>query len=153
MPRPTLTRIAWNPTVNTLSLAFADGVQAVLSAEFLRVFSPSAEVRGHGGGEPMLVIGKSQVKLVAVEPVGRYALKLVFDDGHDSGLYDSQTLHQLCQQQATLWQNYRSRLTALGLDHPAPASAVRMIDVLSAAPPQSQTQSPPQSHLKDSPHD
>lgn len=145
MPRPTLTRIAWSPAANTLSVGFADGVQAVLSAEFLRVFSPSAEVRGHGGGEPMLVIGKSQVKLIAVEPVGRYALKLVFDDGHDSGLYDSQTLHQLCQQQATLWQNYQTRLAALGLDHPEPARIVRMIDVLSAAPPQT----PP----KDSPHD
>ena len=93
----------------------------------------------------MLVIGKSQVKLVAVEPVGRYAYKLVFDDGHDSGLYDSQTLHQLCQHQATLWQNYQTRLAALELNHPAPASTVRMIDVLSAAPPQT----PP----KDSPHD
>ncbi|WP_407276415.1 gamma-butyrobetaine hydroxylase-like domain-containing protein [Halothiobacillus sp. DCM-1] len=131
MNRPQLSRITWNKAAQSLALAFRDGTEAVLSAEFLRVFSPSAEVRGHGGGEPMLVIGKSAVKLLTVEPVGRYAFKLGFDDGHDSGLYDMTTLYTLCQNHAALWQNYQARLATLGLlpAHDPPAT-VRITDVL-----------------------
>lgn len=144
MNRLTLTKIAWNKAANTLALAFNDNTAAVLTAEYLRVFSPSAEVRGHGGGEPMLVIGKAAVKLQAVEPVGRYALKLVFDDGHDSGLYDTRTLHALCQHQEAQWQHYQARLTAVGLapdvaEHVAAAGSpktVRITDVLAAQPQQ-----------------
>ncbi len=148
MHRPHLTRIAWHKSAQTLALAFDDGTECRLTAEFLRVFSPSAEVRGHGGGEPMLVIGKSAVKLLAVEPVGRYAFKLVFDDGHDSGLYDTHTLHALCQDQERLWHNYQTRLAALGLTSPTPAATVRITDVLATTTPFQNRPSP-----QDSPND
>ena len=110
-----LTDLKWNKAQQTVSLRFADGTDGMLTAEFLRVFSPSAEVRGHGGGEAMLVIGKEQVKIAAIEPVGRYAVKLVFDDGHDSGLYDWNTLHDFCLNKETMWQRYTQRLEAVGL--------------------------------------
>lgn len=110
-----LTDLKWNKAQQTVSLHFADGTDGMLTAEFLRVFSPSAEVRGHGGGEAMLVIGKEQVKIAAIEPVGRYAVKLTFDDGHDSGLYDWNTLHDFCLNKETMWQRYTQRLEAVGL--------------------------------------
>jgi DUF971 family protein len=119
MPQPhtntRLTDLKWHKRQQTISLRFADGTEGTLSAEFLRVFSPSAEVRGHGGGEAMLVIGKEQVKIVAIEPVGRYAVKLVYDDGHDSGLYDWNTLHDFCLNKDAMWQRYIERLEAVGL--------------------------------------
>lgn len=117
-----LTDLKWHKRQQTISLHFADGIEGTLSAEFLRIFSPSAEVRGHGGGEAMLVIGKEQVKIVAIEPVGRYAVKLVFDDGHDSGLYDWSTLHDFCLNKGTMWQRYVERLEAVGLSR-APTEA------------------------------
>jgi len=117
-----LTDLKWHKRQHAISLHFADGTEGTLGAEFLRIFSPSAEVRGHGGGEAMLVIGKEQVKLVAIEPVGRYAVKLVFDDGHDSGLYDWRTLHDFCLNKAAMWQRYTERLEAVGLSR-APAAA------------------------------
>lgn len=110
-----LTELKFNKAQQTLALRFGDNTTCILSSEFLRVFSPSAEVRGHGGGEPMLVIGKEHVKIVAMEPVGRYAVKLVFDDGHDSGLYDWDTLYELGQTKETLWQGYLDRLNAVGM--------------------------------------
>ncbi|MHB9020772.1 MAG: gamma-butyrobetaine hydroxylase family protein [Halothiobacillus sp.] len=111
-----LTEIKWNKAQNTVSLRFADQTQNTLSAEYLRIFSPSAEVRGHGGGEPMLVLDKEQVKILAIEPVGRYALKFTFDDGHDSGLYDWHTLHELCQNHERFWQGYLDRLARVGIE-------------------------------------
>lgn len=110
-----LTDLKWNKAQQTVSLRFTDGTDCTLTAEFLRVFSPSAEVRGHGGGEAMLVISKEQVKIAAIEPVGRYAVKLVFDDGHDSGLYDWNTLHDFCLNKETMWQRYTERLESVGL--------------------------------------
>ncbi|WMS86444.1 DUF971 domain-containing protein [Pleionea litopenaei] len=80
------------------------------SAEFLRVYSPSAEVRGHGGGPLKLVAGKKQVRITNLKPVGHYAIQITFDDGHDSGLYTWQTFQELGAQQETLWQNYLNRL-------------------------------------------
>lgn len=85
-----------------------------LSFEFLRVFSPSAEVRGHGTGSAVLQTGKKAVGLLKVEPVGNYALKLVFDDGHDSGLYDWRYLKHLCNQKEALWSEYLEQLAAAG---------------------------------------
>ena len=85
MPAPIPTRIKLHKASRTLELGYADGRSYQLPAEYLRVLSPSAEVRGHG--RPVLQTGKINVALVGVEPAGRYALKLVFDDGHDSGLY------------------------------------------------------------------
>jgi DUF971 family protein len=84
-----------NPTRDALSILFDDGVRAVLGAEKLRVQSPSAEVRGHGGERPPPVTGKETVKIVRLEPVGNYAVRIVFDDGHDSGLYSWNYLKEL----------------------------------------------------------
>ncbi len=85
-----------------------------LSYEFLRVFSPSAEVRGHGVGNEVLQYGKQDVGIVRIEPAGNYALKLIFDDGHDSGLYDWKYLRHLCLNHDSLWQEYLQKLEAAG---------------------------------------
>lgn len=85
-----------------------------LSFEFLRVFSPSAEVRGHGTGNAVLQSGKKAVGLLRLEPAGNYALKLVFDDGHDSGLYDWRYLKHLCDQKEALWSDYLDQLAVAG---------------------------------------
>src|SRR5690554_1811048 len=85
-----------------------------LSYEFLRVHSFSAEVRGHGGGEGILQFGKKDVGLLAVEPAGNYALKLTFDDGHDTGLYDWNYLRHLCENQTSMWAEYKARLEREG---------------------------------------
>lgn len=98
----------------TLEIAFDDGARYRLPYEFLRVHSPSAEVRGHGPGQEVLQTGKQNVKLLNVEPVGTYALKLVFDDGHDSGLYTWEYLHELGRNQDAMWQDYLKRLEAAG---------------------------------------
>lgn len=93
------------------------------SAEFLRVYSPSAEVRGHGGGPLKLVAGKRSVKIINIKPVGHYAVQLTFDDGHDSGLYTWQTFRELGQQQPTLWQDYLTRLEHAQETRNAPGAA------------------------------
>lgn len=85
-----------------------------LPYEFLRVYSPSAEVRGHGTGNGVLQTGKKEVVLLRIEPAGNYALKLVFDDGHDSGLYDWAYLRHLCLNQETLWLDYLQQLETAG---------------------------------------
>jgi DUF971 family protein len=86
-----------------------------LSFEMLRVLSPSAEVRGHGIGNEVLQHGKKNVVLLNIEPAGNYALKLIFDDGHDSGLYDWKYLRHLCDKQSALWQDYLNTLEAAGM--------------------------------------
>jgi DUF971 family protein len=93
-----------------LDVLFADTVLAQFSAEFLRVLSPSAEVRGHG--TPVLVANKRDVAISQILPVGQYAVKLVFDDGHNTGLYSWSYLRQLHEQKDTLWQDYLQRLKA-----------------------------------------
>lgn len=93
---------------NNLEVHFPDGVGGTLSAEFLRVHSPSAEVQGHGN--PILQTGKRQVRLTGVEAVGNYAIRLTFDDGHDSGLYTWELLHTFVGQQKQLWSDYLSKL-------------------------------------------
>lgn len=97
----------------TLELVYADG-QFELTAEFLRVHSPSAEVRGHGIGQEVLQTGKKFVGISGLEASGNYALKIIFDDGHDSGLFTWPYLHDLAHNQATYWQAYLDRLTAAG---------------------------------------
>ncbi|MBN2855390.1 MAG: DUF971 domain-containing protein [Halothiobacillaceae bacterium] len=140
-----LTTLTWHKAQNTVSLKFSDESYGTLSAEYLRIFSPSAEVRGHGGGEPMLVLGKEQVKIMAIEPVGRYALKFTFDDGHDSGLYDWRTLQALCQQHSELWQGYLARLAKVGYDRTTPLKPKNtpIIDVLAASKPAQGTEKAP----------
>lgn len=97
-----------------LELKYSDGDHLQLSAEFLRVHSPSAEVRGHGKGQEVLQTGKRDVKLVNIEPVGNYAIKLCFDDGHDSGIYSWSYLHKLGTDQQSLWDQYLAKLQAAG---------------------------------------
>ena len=97
-----------------LILSYPDLGEVSLSAEFLRVYSPSAEVRGHGQGNEVLQIGKEDVFITGIEPVGNYAAKLVFSDGHDSGLYSWDILHEFATGHQALWQTYLQRLQAAG---------------------------------------
>ncbi len=108
-----------------LEVAFDDGSRFELPFEYLRVYSPSAEVRGHGPGQETLQIGKHEVGIRTVEPVGNYAVKLVFDDGHDTGLYTWDYLHELGTTQAEKWQWYLERLAKLGLAYPTPVPPKR----------------------------
>ncbi len=102
-----------------LEIAFEDGKRFRLSCEFLRVLSPSAEVRGHGAGQEVLQTGKKDVNIVAVEPVGNYAVKLVFSDGHDTGLYSWDYLYTLGVDHDALWQDYIERLDKAGASRDA----------------------------------
>ncbi len=97
-----------------LDITFDDGASFSLSCEFLRVNSPSAEVRGHGPGQEVLQLNKELVNITAIEPVGMYAVKLVFDDGHDSGLYSWQYLYELGEGQDEKWQDYLQQLSQAG---------------------------------------
>ena len=97
-----------------LEIAFEDGARYKLPFEFLRVYSPSAEVRGHGPGQETLQVGKRDVMITEIEPAGSYAVKLVFDDGHDSGLYTWEYLHELGQYQDAMWHDYLTKLEAAG---------------------------------------
>jgi len=97
-----------------LELEYANGERYTLGCEYLRVYSPSAEVKGHGPGQEVLQTGKMQVAITAIKPVGHYALQLVFDDGHDTGLYAWDYLYQLCTSQPRLWQDYLERMEAAG---------------------------------------
>jgi len=112
-PRPT--DISLHQASRRLELTFDDGAHGLLSCEFLRVFSPSAEVRGHGAGQEVLQTGKEEVNIDAIEPVGNYAVRLIFSDGHDTGLYSWDYLHELIRNQASLWQTYLDKLAAAGL--------------------------------------
>ena len=98
----------------TLELCYQDGSNYSLSAEFLRVHSPSAEVRGHGKGQEVLQSGKRHVKLINVQQVGNYAVKLVFDDGHDTGIYSWEYLRELGREEKDLWNSYLAKLQAAG---------------------------------------
>ena len=97
-----------------LELTYAERKPVVLSAEFLRVHSPSAEVRGHGRGQEVLQTGKKFVAIKQIESVGNYAIKLNFDDGHDSGIYSWEYLLKLGEQQGSLWQDYLAKLQISG---------------------------------------
>lgn len=97
----------------TLELVYGDQ-SFELTAEFLRVHSPSAEVRGHGIGQEVLQSGKKHVGIRGIEPTGNYALKISFDDGHDSGLYTWEYLYDLAHNQAAYWQSYLDRLETAG---------------------------------------
>ncbi len=111
---PVPTDITLHRKSKTLELVFDDGAHFDLPFEFLRVYSPSAEVRGHGVGQEILQQGKMKVDIVRVEPVGVYAIKLVFSDGHDSGLYSWDYLHLLGSRHEELWQEYLRRLSVEG---------------------------------------
>ena len=104
----------------TLELSYEDGQNFRLPFELLRVLSPSAEVQGHGPGQETLQTGKREVSITQLEPVGHYALKPTFSDGHDSGLYTWDYLYFLCENQQQVWQEYLDKLAAAGLDRDAP---------------------------------
>lgn len=108
------TEICLHQQSRLLEVAFEDGSRYQLPCEYLRVYSPSADVRGHSPEQAVLQTGKSLVNIVAVEPVGQYAIKLTFDDGHDSGLYTWNYLFELGRDYAANWQDYLSRLEQAG---------------------------------------
>lgn len=114
-PRPTEIRL--HQASRKLELTFDDGQHGELSCEFLRVHSPSAEVQGHGN--PVLQTGKQNVNISAIEPVGHYAVKLSFDDGHDTGLYSWDYLYQLLVEHDALWQKYLDKLAEAGASRAA----------------------------------
>lgn len=99
-----------------------------LSAEYLRVHSPSAEVRGHGMGNEVLQFGKKDVRILNLEPVGNYALKISFDDGHDSGLFHWNYLKELSEQQDDKWQDYLDRLSKAGKSREAQTIQFKALD-------------------------
>lgn len=103
-----------------LEISFADGATFRIPFELLRVYSPSAEVQGHGPGQETLQTGKRDVTLTALEPVGNYAVQPTFSDGHNTGLYTWEYLYFLGAQQDQLWQDYEARLKAAGRDRDAP---------------------------------
>ena len=105
-----------------LELGYADGTIYQLEAELLRVYSPSAEVRGHGVGQEILQVGKRLVAISSIEPVGNYAIKPTFDDGHNSGIFSWETLFDLATNQAARWADYTERLSVAGASRePLPA--------------------------------
>ena len=114
MTTPVPTKIHYHKQSCELEMAFADGASYRLSAEYLRVHSPSAEVRGHGQQIPKLQYGKKQVTILNVEGAGNYALKISFDDGHDTGLYTWDYLYHLGKNHDELWQMYLDRLAKEG---------------------------------------
>jgi len=97
-----------------LEIEFDDGKRFTLPTEFLRVYSPSAEVRGHWGSNAKLQLDKQDVNIEDIQPVGSYAIKIVFDDGHDSGLYDWDYLYELGKKEALYWTDYLDRLHKAG---------------------------------------
>jgi DUF971 family protein len=118
MPHPT--EIKYIRETRVLSVSFDSTETFHMSAEYLRVYSPSAEVRGHGHGQEVLQIGKEDVAIEGVEPVGNYAVRLRFDDGHSSGLYSFTELYRLGRHQDELWQAYLQQLADAGVKRRAP---------------------------------
>jgi DUF971 family protein len=108
------TEIVLHQGSKILEVSFTDGSVFRLPCEFLRVYSPSAEVRGHGPGQEVLQTGKQSVNINAIEPVGTYGVRLIFSDGHDTGLYSWDYLHGLGVNQDRLWQEYLIRLEKAG---------------------------------------
>jgi DUF971 family protein len=120
-PHPT--DIKLHQASRVLEIAFDDGRSYRLPYEYLRVYSPSAEVRGHGPGQETLQVGKRDIAIKSVEPVGHYALRPAFSDGHDTGIYSWEYLRELCELQDEYWQRYLERLAAAGASRdPAPAA-------------------------------
>jgi DUF971 family protein len=103
-----------------LEVAFADGTRFALPAEYLRVESPSAEVQGHGPGQKVVVAGRREVGILRLEPVGHYAVRIVFDDLHDSGIYSWDYLRRLGIEQTERWAAYEAELAARGLSRDPP---------------------------------
>ena len=117
---PTPTSITVHQQSHALQVAFSDGTEFRIPFELMRVYSPSAEVQGHGPGQEVLQTGKRDVGLTALQPVGNYAVQPTFSDGHDTGIFSWDYLYYLGSQQDELWRKYESRLAAAGADRDAP---------------------------------
>jgi len=111
---PVPTAITLHQKSRALEITFSDGKNFRLSCEFLRVYSPSAEVRGHGPGQEVLQTGKRDVEIARIEPVGSYAVQLAFSDGHDTGIYSWDLLYEYGMKQDAMWKAYLDRLAQAG---------------------------------------
>lgn len=118
-----------------LELLYPDGERAELDAEYLRVHSPSAEVRGHGRSDAVLQAGKRGVGITRIEPVGRYAIRIVFDDGHDSGIYSWEYLLELHRDHEKLWQQYLDALEEAGARRDPLPAGVQAINIMDSSSP------------------
>jgi DUF971 family protein len=129
MSKPSIrpTDITLHRQSRLLEVAFEDGTRFRLPCEFLRVYSPSAEVRGHGPGQGTLPLDKQNVNIARIEPVGNYAVKLCFDDGHETGLYSWDWLHYLGTEQQRLWDEYLTKLAQAGHER-KPSETARTSD-------------------------
>ena len=117
---PTPESLTVHGQTKVLEIGFSDGAQFRIPFELMRIYSPSAEVQGHGPGQEVLQTGKRSVTVLEIEPVGNYAVKPTFSDGHDSGLFTWEYVYLLGDQQSALWQQYEERLQAAGTDRDAP---------------------------------
>ena len=115
--KPVPTNIQLHQRSKVLEIAFSTGEEFKLPCEYLRVFSPSAEVKGHGSGQEVLQVGKENVNISAIEPIGQYAIKLVFDDQHNSGLFSWEYLYSLGKNRVNNWQDYLKRLNEANHPH------------------------------------
>ena len=119
---PIPTEIKLRQKSRLLEITFLDGQHFELPFELLRVYSPSAEVMGHGPGQEVLQVGKKNVDITAIEPVGQYAVRLVFSDGHDSGLYSWDYFYKVGLAQEEMWRDYLQRMKAAGASRETPAA-------------------------------
>ena len=124
----TPTKIKLHKASNILAISYNDGAHFELSAEFLRVHSPSAEVKGHGPGQEVLQVGKRHVKILNIERAGNYALRLLFDDGHDSGIYTWDYLYELGKDREQRWQHYLNKLHRAGKHREPDVQVVQLVD-------------------------
>lgn len=122
-PAPVPQALTLHAASRTLEVRYPDGACYRIPAELLRVYSPSAEVRGHTGAQAVLQTGKREVGITAADPVGHYAIRLHFSDGHSSGIYTWDYLHGLARDQENLWAQYLQRLAEAGVDRDAPMPA------------------------------
>ena len=118
--RPNPTALTVHQQSRLLEIAFDDGAHFRIPFELMRIYSPSAEVQGHGPGQEVLQTGKRHVDIAALEPVGNYAVQPTFSDGHDSGIFSWDLLYHLGAQQQALWAQYEQRLAEAGIDRDAP---------------------------------
>ncbi len=117
---PTPTALTVHSQSRILEITFSDGAEFKIPFELMRIYSPSAEVQGHGPGQEILQTGKREVNVVALEPIGNYAVKPVFSDGHESGLFTWDYLYHLGADESRLWDDYHRRLQAAGAERDAP---------------------------------
>ena len=120
---PTPQALTVHSQSRVLEVIFSDGAEFRIPFELMRVYSPSAEVRGHGPGQEVLQTGKREIELIALEPVGNYAVQPAFSDGHDTGIFSWDYLYFLGSQQEQLWADYTARLSAAGVERDAPMPA------------------------------